>query len=324
MSHAELVDFEQASHFVAENPFLRGQLLIARVKNDLAERLRVEEVTPIIDKWAAFQILAKRAKNTELLKVCIEIRMRAERRAGQLLALMAERGERDSGHGDRQSEKAKSHPATQLSGLGVTKTESSRWQQLFRLPEEKFEIRLNHAGARVEGATTSAPNYSKATYTGENEWFTPAPYLDAARAVLGEIDLDPASHVLAQERVRAKTFFTAADNGLERPWRGRVWLNPPYCRALLAPFVDKLVAEFTSARVSEAILLTHNYTDTEWFHTAARAAQAICFPRGRVHFVSPAGEECSPTQGQAFFYFGGNDSRFLSVFSGLGLVVRPI
>ena len=40
------------------------------------------------------------------------------------------------------------------------------------------------------------------------------------------------------------------------------------------------------------------------FTRPARAATAICFPRGRIHFLSPAGDECSPTQGQAFFYFG--------------------
>jgi hypothetical protein len=100
-----------------------------------------------------------------------------------------------------------------------------------------------------------------------------------------------------------------------------VWLNPPYCRELLAPFVDKLVAECASGHVEQAILLTHNYTDTEWFHAAARAARAICFPLGRIHFVAPSGEECSPFQGQAFFFFGRDDQRFRRTFARVGLVV---
>lgn len=223
----------------------------------------------------------------------------------------------------KQAEKAKSQPATQLVDIGLTKTQSSRWQKLAALSDEKFEIRVEHAKARVEGMTTSAPSYSKVEYTGENEWFTPAGWIERARLALGEIDLDPASHAIAQQTVQAKRFFTIADDGLSRPWFGRVWLNPPYNRALLAPFVDKLVEEWTSGRIEQAILLTHNYTDTEWFHTAAHASRTICFPSGRVRFLSPAGDECSPTQGQTLFYFGRVAADFCKVFASVGLIVRP-
>lgn len=54
----------------------------------------------------------------------------AERRAGQLLREMAERGERDDGKGNRNPD-LKSRDATpKLADLGVTKTQSSRWQRL--------------------------------------------------------------------------------------------------------------------------------------------------------------------------------------------------
>lgn len=59
------------------------------------------------------------------------------------------------------------------------------------------------------------------------EHYTPAPYVEAARYVLGAIDLDPASSVSANATVRAKRFYAAADNGLAQPWHGRVFLNPP-------------------------------------------------------------------------------------------------
>jgi hypothetical protein len=73
--------------------------------------------------------------------------------------------------------------------------------------------------------------------TGEYEWYTPPKYIELARAVLGEIDLDPASSEKAQEAVRAKRYFTAADQGLRHEWRGRVWLNPPYAQPLIGQFV---------------------------------------------------------------------------------------
>jgi hypothetical protein len=59
------------------------------------------------------------------------------------------------------------------------------------------------------------------------EWYTPKRYIDAARKVLRSIDLDPATSKLAQTVVKAKTFYTAEDDGLSKQWHGRVWLYPP-------------------------------------------------------------------------------------------------
>ena len=53
-------------------------------------------------------------------------------------------------------------------------------------------------------------------------------------------------------------------------------------RTLLSIFVEKLLAEYASGAVEQAILLTHDYTDVAWFHAAARAAQVVCFPSGRI------------------------------------------
>jgi hypothetical protein len=305
-----------------EVPSRQQLTLYDAARHALAEARRVDEVKDIVDRAAALAEYARRAKDIQMLNDATDLRLDAERKGGEILAQMAEKGERDSGRGNRAELQAATPPIPTLADLGVTKTQSSRWQKLAALPPEKYEIRKKHAKARVAGMTTSAPSYTKAEYTGENEWFTPEPWIARARVALGEIDLDPASHVIAQQTVQAKRFFTIVDDGLTRPWFGRVWLNPPYNRALLAPFIDKLVTEYASGRVEQAILLTHNYTDTEWFHTAANAANVICFPSGRIRFLSPAGDECSPTQGQAFFYFG-NGVRFDRVFADFGLMLRP-
>lgn len=176
--------------------------------------------------------------------------------------------------------------------------------------------------AALDTAPTNdnAPHVRGTLGTGENEWYTPVNHLDLAREVLGGIDLDPASSEIANRTVRADKIFTIDDNGLEKDWHGRVWMNPPYAQPAIAQFANKLVTEWEAGNIDAAISLTHNYTDTAWFQQIAKAATAVCFTRGRVRFVSPSGELASPTQGQAFAYFGNEIDKFFRSFSPFGIV----
>lgn len=180
---------------------------------------------------------------------------------------------------------------------------------------------LDLAEQGVETTKAAVKAHVRGTFgTGENEWYTPAEFVERARRTLGGFDLDPASSALAQERIQAAAFFDEQSKGLAQEWRGRVWMNPPYSKELIPQFMAKLREEYEAGRVSAAITLTHNYTDTRWFQDAACAASAICFPRGRIRFVSPTGEEASPTQGQAFCYFGDDVAAFVREFGSVGLV----
>ena len=114
---------------------------------------------------------------------------------------------------------------------------------------------------------------------GPTEWYTPAAIFDA----LGiEFDLDPCSPgPLVVPWIPARTHYTQAENGLTQPWHGRVWLNPPY-----GPGLDRWLRRFCAHR--NGIALVFARTDTQWFHTYAVRADAVCFTRGRIAFVSPA------------------------------------
>jgi phage N-6-adenine-methyltransferase len=181
-------------------------------------------------------------------------------------------------------------------------------------PEEQAQI-----VALSPSEMRDAIKHHRTQFTGDNEWYTPAQHIEAARAVLGAFDLDPATSEFAQERVKASNYFTQDDDGLAHEWFGRVWLNPPYAQPYIMQFIEKLVAEFDGGRVEQAILLTHNYTDTAWFHLAESRAARLCFTRGRIKFEKPDGI-AAPTQGQTFFYFGKNSEAFERVFKEYGFI----
>ena len=76
----------------------------------------------------------------------------------------------------------------------------------------------------------------------------------------------------------AKRRYTPADDGLVQPWRGRVWLNPPYGRE-----VDAWLSKM--AHHGDGIALTFARTETAFWHDSIwPAAAAILFLRGRLHF----------------------------------------
>lgn len=154
--------------------------------------------------------------------------------------------------------------------------------------------------------------------TGNNEWYTPKRFIDAAREVMGEIDLDPASCDFANNYIKAKTFYSEEDDGLEKEWHGKVWMNPPYSSNLIGRFCEKLTKSFLSGSVPEAIVLVNNATETGWFETLTQVAAAVAFPTGRVRFVSEEGEKNTPLQGQAFIYFGDRREDFVDVFEDFG------
>jgi len=169
------------------------------------------------------------------------------------------------------------------------------------------------------------PKAHVAHNSGNNEWYTPSVFIEAARACLGEIDLDPASSPIANETVRAKQIFTAEQDGLKQPWHGRVWLNPPYAQPLIAQFAEAVASKYETGEIKEAIVLVNNATETAWFRRMLRAASAICFPAGRIKFVDPEGKPSgAPLQGQAILYMGERVHDFTEAHKALGSVLHVI
>ncbi len=149
-----------------------------------------------------------------------------------------------------------------------------------------------------------------------DEWYTPQPLIEAARKLLGGIDLDPASCEVAQAVVKAARYFSKGDDGLAQPWHGRVWLNPPYSYPLVEEFTQKLIAEVEAGRVSQAVAIVNNATDTRWFEELATRFPVL-FSRGRVRFWRSDREAEAPRYGQALFGVGVGLPDFAAAFHEL-------
>lgn len=158
------------------------------------------------------------------------------------------------------------------------------------------------------------------SFSGDNEWYTPAKYIEMAREVMGSIDVDPASNDYAQETVRAKAFYTEANSGLGKDWHGKVWMNPPYSNPEIQNFVQHLLDQLSKGNVTEAIVLTNNSADTAWHHELAGMAACWCITRGRIRFESRTRASNSPAMGQSIFYFGPHADRFAEIFGEVGRI----
>lgn len=156
---------------------------------------------------------------------------------------------------------------------------------------------------------------------GSDEWYTPRHIIEAARSVLGGIDLDPASCATAQEIVQAGRYYTKEIDGLSQPWYGRVWLNPPYSMPLIAHFTGRLWRAYENSEIERAILLVNNQTDTAWCHDLL-IRYPVLVTRQRIKFFKPARmAESAPRQGQLVFYLGPDPARFARIFSAYGTIL---
>ena len=295
---------------------------LSEARRALAFAQTLEDVLSIRDQAKALEACLKIVgESLEAANDAAEVKLRAERKAGEMLAGMEKKP------AGRPAEN-RSHDATDLppslKDLGIKRDQSSRWQREAAVGEETFESYL--ASCREEqreitqaGLLNIAKGCHVSANSGENEWYTPPEYIEAAREVMGSIDLDPASCETAQANVKARRFFTVDDDGLSRKWSGNVWLNPPYGKDVIGQFASKVVDE--SRRFEQAIVLVNNATDTAWFHQLASVASAVCFIRGRVKFLDKSGKPANtPVQGQAVLYIGHDAIKFRNAFSRFGLV----
>ena len=163
------------------------------------------------------------------------------------------------------------------------------------------------------------------------DWQTPDVYLEAARKVMGDIDLDPSSSDSAQKRIKAKRYYTRHTNGLDKVWSGRVWLNPAY--SIMSELTDKLLYHYDTGDITQAIFITHTLRIWDsWFQAALRACNAVCFMDHLVKWhpghlpdmkmiTMFQGKPEYDVRGTAAFYFGLDTEKFRQAWGKFGAIL---
>ena len=183
------------------------------------------------------------------------------------------------------------------------------------------------------------------------DWYTPADYVEAAREVLGTIDLDPMSDTIANETIKADCFFVVEEDGLAQDWWGRVFLNPA------GGLVAEAWRKFTSEPIDAGIWIGYSLEQLQTLQSVSYVMPLdfpMCVPKCRIAFVeneakkaerivrlltkgeAPGASDAarklaarirtgkeppnSPSHANYITYIGPDPHRFVGIFSQFGAV----
>lgn len=181
------------------------------------------------------------------------------------------------------------------------------------------------------------------------EWGSPLNIINLARLTMGSIDLDPASSLVANERVKATNIFTLKDKGLNQKWYGNVWMNHPFgnrelkCKAKCvkkkcndrgycidydipgnSDWINKLVQSYLLGDINQACCITFAATSEHWFKPLK--AYPLVMIDKRTNFIDlHTGKEIKGvTKGCVVTYLGNNIISFYENFKTIGDVFIPV
>ncbi len=147
------------------------------------------------------------------------------------------------------------------------------------------------------------------------EWYTPKWVFDELSI---HFDLDPSSPHNFESLVPANKKYTIFDDGLNKEWFGRVWLNPPYGESTKF-WVDRLINH------GNGIALLFSRTDAKWCQAAMRACTAMLFISGRIEFVPGLENQHKKSRcgaGSVMFAFGEENAIALRRMAHRGLFIE--
>lgn len=144
-------------------------------------------------------------------------------------------------------------------------------------------------------------------------WLTPPQILSQ----LGDFDLDPCAAECAPFHAGAALSYTVAEDGLVQPWRGRVFMNPPFSNTV--PWLRK-----HSEHREGISLVPASVESIVWRECVWKRAGAILLLHGRTRFCNPDGSTTTgrPLRSIALIAWSERDAVILASSALAGVFVR--
>lgn len=161
---------------------------------------------------------------------------------------------------------------------------------------------------------------------GSDEYATPPSLWRPLSRAVGGFDLDPASG--AESTPIAEQRYTKADNGLEKPWHGDVWLNPPFAdkpsvgEGKREKWLKKARNEVQRPEVRSITVLLPVDVSTNWFHEHVLEANVICFLDHRPEFEGHKADESNTSFAIQLAVYGEAPDDLIAALEQFGAVFR--
>lgn len=137
-----------------------------------------------------------------------------------------------------------------------------------------------------------------------DKWATPWPLLRELEQRYGTFDLDPCCE---PHTAKAPLFYTIEQDGLNQPWFGNVFINPPFSNP--RPWCERAAETVRTGETEGVVMLLPCATDTAWFHEVVWPVADLHFIRGRVRFLGWRGTPLpSPRSPNLVAVFGATQS----------------
>ena len=147
------------------------------------------------------------------------------------------------------------------------------------------------------------------------QWHSPPSLLSLVTELFrGQaVDLDPCSDSQAQQRVQAKRYYCAAEDGLSQPWKGRIFVNPPFGvqggHSLSGAFFQKAVQEYEQGNAAEVLLVLKAAIGYAWFPPVLQWPHV--WLHRRIAFLLEGGDACMQNpHGSIAVYLGREPAHF--------------